>query len=119
MKKLCIALLLVTPFSFADWGDVYYCQMTHFSDINIEGKQKNYKLEKFQFKLDKEQNSMIFGKGGWFNDSSKQLNWILSSKEKWRAGDEYDRVTFHEGKFLYSIIAAGAIATITANCDKF
>ena len=29
MKKLIIALMLISPVSFADWGDVYYCEMTH------------------------------------------------------------------------------------------
>ena len=28
MKKLLITLLLISPFSFADWGDVYYCIAT-------------------------------------------------------------------------------------------
>ena len=119
IRRILLTLLLISPFSFADWGDVYYCQMTHFGDINMEGKQKNYKLQKFQFKLDKEQNAMIFGKGGFFNDSSTQLDWILSSMEKWRGGDEYDRATFYEGKFLYSLMTSGGINTITANCDKF
>lgn len=116
MKKLCLTLLLVTPFSFADWGDVYYCQMTHFSDINMEGKQKNYKLQKFQFKLDKEQNAMIFGKGGWFDGSSTQLDW--SWPEIWHGGDEAHKAHFYKGKFLYSHVV-NEITTITANCDKF
>jgi hypothetical protein len=28
MKKLLITLLLISPASFADWGDVYYCKAT-------------------------------------------------------------------------------------------
>jgi len=28
MKKLLITLLLISPFSFAGWGDVYYCIAT-------------------------------------------------------------------------------------------
>jgi len=25
----------------ADWGDVYYCQMTNFNKITLEGEMKN------------------------------------------------------------------------------
>ena len=28
MKKLLVTLLLISPFSLADWGDVYYCKTT-------------------------------------------------------------------------------------------
>jgi hypothetical protein len=52
MKKLLITLLLISPFSFADWGDVYYCQMTNFVNINEEGKTGSYPLERFKFTLD-------------------------------------------------------------------
>ena len=73
MKKLLITLLLISPFSFADWGDVYYCQMTNSSGITLEGEKENYKLEKFQFKLDKTKNVMMFGSSGYFTDVEKKL----------------------------------------------
>ena len=61
MKKLLITLLLISPFSFADWGDVYYCQMTGHITLDNEGAIKNWNLEKFQFKLDKAKESFVFG----------------------------------------------------------
>ena len=63
MKNLLITLFLITPVCFADWGDVYYCEMTSYSDTSAEGNITNYKLEKFKFKLDREKQAMVFGKG--------------------------------------------------------
>lgn len=36
--------------------------MTFYSEVSLEGKKTNYKLEMFTFKLDKIKNAMIFGK---------------------------------------------------------
>ena len=47
MKKLLITLMLISPFSFADWDDVYYCQMTTHSDVTLEGKRTDYILEEW------------------------------------------------------------------------
>jgi hypothetical protein len=79
MKKLLIILLLISPFSFADWGDVYYCEMTTNSLTILEGERTDYQLEKFQFKLDKTKNAMVFGKGGYMNGVVAELN------KNWRA----------------------------------
>jgi hypothetical protein len=120
MKKLLITLLLISPFSFADWGDVYYCQMTTLSDTTPEGKRTDYKLEKFTFKLDKTKNAMVFGKGGVFGDDEMELEeWGYLSKEKWRAISYIAKLRFEEGKFLYSSVSQIEINSITADCDKF
>jgi len=50
----------------ADWGDVYYCQMTNFNKFMLEGEMKKYKLEKFQFKLDQTKNAVVFRNTGFF-----------------------------------------------------
>jgi len=47
MKKLLITLMLISPFSFAEWGDVYYCQMTNWIITTLEGKRTDYTLDKF------------------------------------------------------------------------
>ena len=62
------SMLLVSEMAAADWGDVYYCQMTNFISIKLKVEMKNYKPEKFQFKLDQTQNAMIFGSTGHFAD---------------------------------------------------
>ena len=46
----------------ANWGDVYYCQMTTLSITTLEGERADYKLEKFQFTFDKTKNAMVFGR---------------------------------------------------------
>ena len=120
MKKLLITLLLISPFSFADWDDVYYCQMTNLSTIIIEGEQTDYTLEKFTFKLDKTKNAMVFGKGGYFDGAEQELREgsIFPEREVWIGGNKYSTLFFEEGKFLYSRVALD-ITSITANCDKF
>ena len=121
MKKLLITLILISPFSFADWGDVYYCQMTNLSNTTLEGERTDYLLQKFTFKLDKTKNAMVFGKGGYFNnDEELELREGLSwpSMEVWYAKDKYSVSYFKEGKLLFTIVTLG-ITSISADCDKF
>ena len=121
MKGIALALILISPLSFADWGDVYYCQMTTFSETSFEGKRTDYVLQKFQFKLDKTKNAMVFGKSGYFEGSVMELReeFDYPSVETWLAESTNDILFFREGMFLYSILFDRAIASITANCDKF
>jgi len=120
MKKLLITLLLISPFSFADWGDVYYCQMTTLSKTTLEGKREDYTLEKFQFKLDKTKNAMVFGKSGYFGDAVMELiegrSW--PSLETWYT-DAFGTLYFDGGKFLYSFILSSDMTSMSAECDKF
>ena len=104
MKNLLIALFLITPVCCADWGDVYYCEMTSYSDTSDEGNVTNYKLSKFKFKLDKEQKAMVFGKEGFLSNAVEKLNLRRSfpQQETWVASD--DNILFMEGKFLYSYV---------------
>tara|TARA_R110001632_G_scaffold185922_1_gene306267 strand:+ start:109 stop:477 length:369 start_codon:yes stop_codon:yes gene_type:complete len=122
MKKLLlITLLLISPFSFADWGDVYYCQMTTLSETTLEGKRTDYILEKFQFKLDKTKNAMVFGKQGYFKNAvlelREELNWPVL--ESWYAKNEYAMAYFDKGKFLYVRTGIAGSDSISADCDKF
>ena len=121
MKKLLITLLIISPFSFADWGDVYYCQMTTLSETTLEGKRTDYILEKFQFKLDKTKNAMVFGQEGFFSSQEMELregsNW--PSLEAWYADSRYSMLYFDEGKFLYSNTGFSGSKSTSADCDKF
>ena len=93
MKKLLITLLLISPFSFADWDDVYYCQMTTYSGVSLEGKRTNYILEKFQFKLDEAKNAMVFGSSGVFAGSVIKLSdgRVWPAQETWYSNTAYSR----------------------------
>jgi hypothetical protein len=122
MKKLLITLMLISPFSFADWGDVYYCQMTSLSDVDADGKRTDYKLEKFQFKLDEAKKSMVFGNSGYFKDQKLKLDdyWSLYQPERrWKATWQNYTLKFIDGKFILSSVFYGSISSVTADCDKF
>ena len=63
---LALSMLLSSGTANADWGDVYYCQMTNFLEITAKGERKSYILEKFQFKLDQTKNAVVFRNTGFF-----------------------------------------------------
>lgn len=129
MNKLLITLLLISPFSFADWGDVYYCQMTVHSSIVPSGKQYQLTLEKFTFKLDKAKNAMVFGKDSFFGGQEHQLiaGVQFPSQEKWFAKNEigitmgvgHEVSAFDKGYLASSFVSPEGIESITADCDKF
>jgi hypothetical protein len=126
IKKLVVgsmfSMLLGSEMAAADWGDVYYCQMTNMLQITLEGEKKNYKLEKFQFKLDQTKNAMVFGSTGYFQDEVIELvideNW--PRLEFWYAKDQSSITFFKEGKLLYtSNNGSIGIISSSADCDKF
>ena len=118
---LTLSLLLASPVANADWGDVYYCQMTNFFEITLKGENRSYELERFQFKLDQTKNAMVFGSTGFFSRSEMELvkdsNW--PSLEVWSADDEYSMAHFSTGKFLYAQIGFASSTTASADCEKF
>ena len=116
------SMLLVSEMAAADWGDVYYCQMTNFDEIMVEGEKKSWKLEKFQFKLDQTKNAMVFGNTGIFKDQVYKLTNFgnFPGLGRWYANDKYSMTYFQEGKFLYTTNGAVVgIISISADCDKF
>jgi hypothetical protein len=125
IKKLVVgsmfSMLLASEMATADWGDVYYCQMTNFFDITLEGKQINYKLEKLQFKLDQTKNAMVFGSKGYFKNGVIELvigsNW--PSQEEWFANDTHSSTYFMEGKLLFTSTGQLGATAASADCDKF
>ena len=120
MKKLLITLLLISPFSFADWGDVYDCHMTTLSKTILEGKRGDQMLWKFRFKLDKTKNAMVFvGSGGFFGGDEYELREGFSHPlvETWYADGEFSMSYFEKGKFLYSNTSTEGLTAISANCD--
>ena len=123
MKRLLlhITLLLINPFSFADWDDVYYCQMTNALEITLEGEQIKHKLEKLTFKLDKTKKAMVFGKQGFFQNIEMELrqNDSWPSIESWYADGYQAYGYFDKGKFLYVMTGAAGTSAISANCERF
>ena len=118
---LMLSMLLGSGAANADWGDVYYCQMTNFVDIKLEGEKKNYKLEKFQFKLDQTKNAMVFGSTGAFKNEVIELTNGMNyhEDEMWFAGNTYYGIFFLDGKVLIASTYPAAIRSVSADCDKF
>ena len=120
MKKLLITLLLISPFSFADWGDVYYCQETTHSTVTVWGERTDKKLGKFTFKLDKEKQAMVFSKDGSMGGLTiKVEDKDKYAPEQWFGETPLTRVHFINSSVLFSLIIPIDITTVTANCDKF
>jgi len=124
IKKLIagsmLSMLMASEMAAADWGDVYYCQMTNSDEITLEGERTFYKLGKFQFKLDQTKNAMVFGSTGYFANSVDELTTGMSFpwQEKWYAKNDFAMIRFTKGKLFYSQVGDG-ITTISADCEKF
>ena len=118
---LTLSLLLASGVANADWGDVYYCQMTQQVGISSDGEMTRYKLDTFQFKLDKTKNAMVFGSSGYVADQVLELmeDWAWPEQEAWYAQNQNQTTWFEKGKFLYAQVAVTEIVSISADCDKF
>ena len=121
MKKLLLALMLLSPFSFADWGDVYYCQMTNLVEITLQGEKESFSAQKFQFKLDPDKKSLVFGSSGYFKDQVYKLtpNYHWPTVDVWYASGKFSSLFFEKGKFLYTDNGSTGALMISADCDKF
>ena len=115
------SMLLVSEMAVAAWGDVYYCQMTNSFGLTLEGEKKNYKLEKFQFKLDQTKNAMVFGSKGYFTNNVLKLGneWNFPNLGIWFANDEYSSAYFSQGKLSHTANRLGDVSIKTADCEKF
>ena len=118
---LALSMLLSSGTANADWGDVYYCQMTNHIEITLEGEMTNYKLEKFQFKLDQTKHAMVFGSKSYLGGEVLKLNKgdNVPLREYWLASARYTITDFLFGKFLFTHNGSGSITSISADCEKF
>jgi hypothetical protein len=120
MKNILLTLLLISPLSFADWGDVYYCQMTNYVAVSLDGEKTNYKRETFKLKLDKDKNAMVFAGSHYFSGTVIPIVIDSSSFDTWVSQSEYNRASIRKGKFLFTAnhYTIG-VTVISADCDKF
>jgi len=124
MKNLLLALLLISPFSFADWGDVYYCQMTTDVAVTIDGVVTQHPLQRFTFKLDKDLNGWIWGEAtngysGYRVDVDLDYIDHAPSKETWRGYGPEELFYYREGKFGHVGTSKHGNFSVTADCEKF
>ena len=122
MKHLLLTLLLISPFSFADWGDVYYCEMTAFFEVTGKGEQHLRPLEKFKFTLDNtEKEALLFGKSGYLGGSYIPIDRASTLKNQWVARDHNSHIILADETSFFLTENYGAIGStlIYADCDKF
>jgi hypothetical protein len=132
IKKLLVALLLISPFSFADWGDTYDCKITHYTMGGTGATIKEYQNmvgRSFQFQLVSEADEKIltFGdKAFWvLHRELSVTNDKFSSASQWlgtaKGTNTRAIVAFEGGSFAYSWISLGNINSliVLADCDKF
>jgi hypothetical protein len=123
MKRLLITLLLISPFSFADVGDVYYCKTLKDIRINKDGSLTSYDTVSFNFKEDED--VIDFG-------STSLIDTSLPHKITRRiAGDihaetSFSRAYFSEGhpnrntgQLFWSTSNPNYIRSFVAECEKF
>ena len=118
---LTLSMLLGSGVANADWGDVYYCQVTNEVGISSDGEMTRYKPDTFQFKLDKARNAMVFGSSGYAADSVLELmeDWAWPEQEAWYAQNQNQTTWFEKGKFIYAQVSVTKVVSISADCDKF
>ena len=126
MKKLFLDIFLILMFcnvGFTAINDVYYCEMDKI--VKITDKEINeFKNEKFKFK--RNQNTLKYGSGGFFNDYETQV--LQNSGEYFWGGTEWERFIYYEGKFVFSNLLnthgqnenpRHQIISIVATCEIF
>ena len=135
MKKLLITLMLVSPFSFADWGDVYVCQMTTHTQISFEGKRTDYQLEVFGFMADKAKGAIVFdGPDGYFTDKTHDLVTFQGPDtdiktlegepvESWITFSDLSTSLFtaigDKSQIAHTALQAEAMVNINAYCNRY
>jgi len=131
MKKLLLALMFLSPFSFADWGDVYYCQMITHEMINDDGTVYSVVLKNFKFNMDEQSQSMVFGSVPlmWKKQmfpvvSLEQFANGMIFKTKSRVGDSLygsfkSTFNYNKGKLFGTAFVGNGLLAMVADCDKF
>ena len=128
MKKLLLALMFLSPFSFADWGDVYYCQMITHELINDDGKTYKVELERFKLSMDQQSESMVLGSEPviWKNQMFPVASFEQSAdgmlfETKPRIGGLSIKSTFNynKGKLFGTAWLGDGLVAVVADCDKF
>ena len=126
MKKLSLYIFLILTFcnvGFTAINDVYYCEMDKI--VKTTDKEViEFKNQKFKFK--RNQNSLKFGSGGFFNDYETQV--LKNSGEYFWGGDKWERFIYLEGKFVFSNLLninlenedpRHQVRSIVATCELF
>lgn len=121
MKYLLLIMVLITPISYSDWGDTYFCSATHHSQTNLDGEQTIHELQDYTFHLSKDKNAMVFEHTDhYFENTVIELQEVGSfpNLEAWSAGDADSKVVFLKGQFAHSFVSGRGVTVNIASCHK-
>ena len=117
---LILFIILYSNASIGKTGDVYFCTTEHVIEIN-KNKKKEYK--NFTFKFKKNENSLVFGQGGYFNNLmiSDKIQDIGGGMEtfQYMGKDSTVNFWFHVGDFNYTFTHMDLIRAISGKCSIF
>ena len=136
MKKLLITLLLISPFSFADWAITYKCNITHFTMGRTIGRGLENLGKEYKNQIDKsfkfQTSQTVRGKVVRFANADSWVlhremvvtNWKTDAKTSWigteASGNNRSTVAFEEGQLIYNWVSLGQIGTnsVWAKCKE-
>jgi len=123
MKRLLIVLMLVSPFSFADVGDVYYCKTLKDIRINKDGSLTSYDTVAFNFKEDED--VIDFGSTSLIDTSlphkiTRRIAGDIHAEHHWaRAYFSMGHPNRNTGQLFWSTSYPSYMRSFVAECEKF
>ena len=124
LKNILLTLLLISPFSFADWGDIYFCNTTLIWGVNSNGEQPvtDRKPKAFKFNLNQAKQLLVFSEKAPFGDEALQVTFTIFARDGQESFDlkgNLSTAAYHNGIFTYSYASTRGARVLTADCDKF
>ena len=127
LKTTLLACLSVSHAAFGGIGDTYYCDVVEHVTYEKDAIQR-YKPDRFTFRWNK--NEIVFGKGGYFADSTAPISSDWSARNIFSGGKDHERLFFFDGRLRYVSAFFGTkeqadkmgfheMRTIIADCSKF
>lgn len=122
MKTLILALMLISPYSLANWGDTYYCSTTMNFSVKPNGSGERYIKEKefFKFNLDEKRESLNFAEKAPFGDLSLKVTFSIFARDGQESFDlkgSHSVAAYHNGTFTYSYASTWGARVVTADCQ--
>jgi len=123
MKYLAFLILITSPLAFSDWDDTYTCKTTLIWEVESNGENnQEIKTDRtFEFSLNDENKTLVFGNEAPFGDVSLKVTYRIFSKDGQESFDlEGSRSTaaYHNGTFTYSYASTWGARVVTADCHK-
>ncbi len=120
MKNLLLVLLVISPFSFAEVNDVFYCKTLKDIRIDKDGTLTSYDTVAFNFK---EREGVIdFGSTSLI-DTSLPYKITARIADDIRAETRFSRAYFsgdgNVGELFWSTAYPSYLRSFVADCEKF